>query len=151
MGAMASQSPASRLFTQSFILARIKESIKAPRHWPLWGEFTTWGILCSTLPWNRPQPASNSQANAQEDEWYHSMKYWTVIFTTLNGLIMFCIQSLDQMWFHYTWWRHQMETFSALLAICAGNSPVTGEFPSQRPGTLISFICALNKLLAKQS
>ena len=30
------------------------------------------------------------------------------------------------------WWRHQMETFSALLALCAGNSPVTGEFPSQR-------------------
>ena len=27
------------------------------------------------------------------------------------------------------WWRHQMETFSALLALCAGNSPVTGEFP----------------------
>ena len=25
-------------------------------------------------------------------------------------------------------WRHQMETFSALLAICAGNSLVTGEF-----------------------
>ena len=25
------------------------------------------------------------------------------------------------------WWRHQMETFSALLALCAGNSPVTGE------------------------
>ena len=22
------------------------------------------------------------------------------------------------------WWRHQIETFSALLAICAGNSPV---------------------------
>ena len=28
-----------------------------------------------------------------------------------------------------------METFSVLLAICAGNSPVTGEFPSQRPVT----------------
>ena len=26
-----------------------------------------------------------------------------------------------------------METFSASLAICAGNSPVTGEFPAQRP------------------
>ena len=24
-----------------------------------------------------------------------------------------------------------METFSALVAICAGNSPVTGEFPAQ--------------------
>ena len=33
------------------------------------------------------------------------------------------------------WWRHQIETFSALLALCAGNSPVTGEFPSQRPVT----------------
>ena len=28
-----------------------------------------------------------------------------------------------------------METFSALLAMCAGNSPVTGEFPAQRPVT----------------
>ena len=27
-------------------------------------------------------------------------------------------------------WRHQMETFSVLLAICAGNSPVPGEFMS---------------------
>ena len=32
-----------------------------------------------------------------------------------------------------SWWRHQMETFSTLLALCAGNSPVTGEFPAQRP------------------
>ena len=28
-----------------------------------------------------------------------------------------------------------METFSALLAICAGNSPFPGEFPTQRPAT----------------
>ena len=32
-------------------------------------------------------------------------------------------------------WCHHMETFSMLLALCAGNSPVTGEFPSQRPVT----------------
>ena len=44
-----------------------------------------------------------------------------------------------------SWWRHQMDIFSALLAICAGNSPVTGEFPSQRPVTRsfdFSLICA---------
>ena len=35
----------------------------------------------------------------------------------------------------FSWWRHEMESFSALLALCAGNSPVTGEFPSQRPVT----------------
>ena len=31
------------------------------------------------------------------------------------------------------WWRQEMETFSALLALCSGNSPVTDEFSSQRP------------------
>ena len=31
-----------------------------------------------------------------------------------------------------SWWRHQIEIFSALLAFCTGNSSVTGEFPSQR-------------------
>ena len=30
-------------------------------------------------------------------------------------------------------WRHQIETFSTLLALCEGNPPVIGEFPSQRP------------------
>ena len=43
-----------------------------------------------------------------------------------------------------SWWRHQMLTFSALLAICAGNSLVTGEFPAQRSATrsFDFFICA---------
>ena len=52
------------------------------------------------------------------------------------------------------WWRHQMETFSALLAICAGNSPVPGEFPAQRPVTRsfdVFFDLRLNKWLSKQS
>ena len=34
------KSPASQLFTQPFIQTQIKENIKAPRHWPLCGEFT---------------------------------------------------------------------------------------------------------------
>ena len=49
-----------------------------------------------------------------------------------------------------TWWRHQMETFSALLALCARNSPVTGEFPAQGPVTRsfdIFFDLRLNKRL----
>ena len=36
---------------------------------------------------------------------------------------------------------HQMETFSALLSLCAGNSPVTGEFPEQKLWCF-SLICA---------
>ena len=51
------------------------------------------------------------------------------------------------------WWRHQMETFSALLATCAGNSPVPGEFPTQRPVTRsfdVYFDLRPNKQLSKQ-
>ena len=47
-----------------------------------------------------------------------------------------------------------METFSALLAICAGNSPASGEFPAQRPVTRsfdVFFDLSLNKRLRKQS
>ena len=43
-----------------------------------------------------------------------------------------------------------MKTFSALLALCAGNSPVSGEFPSQRPVSLsfdVFFDLRLNKQL----
>ena len=53
-----------------------------------------------------------------------------------------------------SWWRHQMETFSALLALCAGNSPVPGEFPTQRPVTRsfdVYFDLHSNKRLGKQS
>ena len=47
-----------------------------------------------------------------------------------------------------------MGIFSALLALCVGNSPVTGEFPSQRSVTQsldVSFALRLNKGLSKQS
>ena len=53
-----------------------------------------------------------------------------------------------------TRWRHQMETFSALLTLCAGNSPVTGEFSAQRPITRsfdVFFDLRMNKRLGKQS
>ena len=40
ISAMASQIPASWWFAQPFRQTQIKENTKAPRHWPLWGEFT---------------------------------------------------------------------------------------------------------------
>ena len=44
-----------------------------------------------------------------------------------------------------SWWRHQMETFSALLALCAGNSPVPMNSPHKgqwRGVSMFSLICA---------
>ena len=53
-----------------------------------------------------------------------------------------------------SWWLHQIEAFPALLAICAGNSPVAGEFPLQRPVTRsfdVNFDLRQNERLCKQS
>ena len=53
-----------------------------------------------------------------------------------------------------SWWRHQMKTFSALLAFCAENSPVPGEFSAQRSVTRsfdVFFHLHLNKPSSKQS
>ena len=50
------------------------------------------------------------------------------------------------------WWRHQMETFFAILALCEAN-PVLGGLPSQRPVTRsfdVLFDLPLNKILSKQ-
>ena len=66
--------------------------------------------------------------------------------SSATELIIFCVIS--------SWWRHRMETFSALLALCEGKSPVTGEFSSQRPVTWsfdVFFHLRLNKRLRKQS
>ena len=44
-----------------------------------------------------------------------------------------------------TLWRHQMETFSALVALCAGNSPVPVNSPHKgqwRGALMFSLICA---------
>ena len=54
----------------------------------------------------------------------------------------------------YCMMTSSMETFSALLALCAGNSPVTDEFPSQWPVMRsfdVFFDLRLNKRLSKQS
>ena len=54
MSVMRLKSQAARLFTQPFIQAQINENIKAPRHWPLLGEFTG----DRRIP---PQRASNAE------------------------------------------------------------------------------------------
>ena len=85
----------------------------------------------------------------------------TWLESTRSRRIVVCMMSLwytcagsweDDSWIS-TWWRHQMETFSALLAFCMGNSPVTGEFPAQRPVTRsfdVFFNPRFNKRLRKQ-
>ena len=79
-----------------------------------------------------------------EDHFAKSIYYSQASLSWYDGILGFITSS----------WRHQMKTFSALLAICAGNSPVPGEFPAQRPVTRsfdVFFDLRLNKRLSKQS
>ena len=96
----------------------------------------------------------------------HIWRGWSKSFLPHTGMVT---QMMPLQWRHMslfrlttketskirnTWWRHEMETFSALLAICAGNSPVPGEIPAQRPVKRsfdVYFDLCLNKRLSKQS
>ena len=73
---------------------------------------------------------------------------WNITFIFERCPIMVTLVWRQWHNFPITWWRHQMETFSALLAICAGYSPVPGEFPAQMPVTQsfdVFFDVRLNK------
>ena len=109
--------------------------------------------------------------------WFSECISWGIIFSSNNTHAMILTDDalkLFSSWIHYkeqynffvsiksfTWnfqlvifLDHQIEPFSALLVICAGNSPVPGEFPSQRPvkqSIDIFFDMCLNKGLRKQS
>ena len=51
------------------------------------------------------------------------------------------------------WWHHDMVMLSSLLALCEGNPPVTGGFPSQRANNaeLCCFLCFVSLKTVGQS
>ena len=92
--------------------------------------------ICVTWPqWVKPQLIQNKSDKPNGTTYnmvcvYHQVDLSHGAYVkTWGGLVA------RALWTFIAWWRHQMETFSALLAICAGNSPVSGEFPAQRPVT----------------
>ena len=113
------------------------------------GRITGRSIQLLLMPWFLPRQYLNYHRDASFAKWW-MFKYTLCSLTTIQhvkGKIWRCISVV-------AWWRHQMETFSALLAICAGNSPVTGEFPVQRQVTRIFdvfFDLRLNKRFSKQT
>ena len=118
-------------------------------NWPCcyWHMYNSYTVLTGMTEWGVIQGDVLILVNPWHAEFFLG-KY-------KNIFAIFVISS--QHWYGIgTWWRHQMETFSVLLDLCAGNSPVTGEFPSQRP-VMWSFdvffvICAwINGTLSKQS
>ena len=97
------KSPTSRLATQSFVQAQVKESIKAPRHWPLWGEFTG-------------NPASNAEHVSTGRFWFSDVQLIANNCTCLYGatrwlhpmhhIRMTITHVCIQIEFHLIAWQH---------------------------------------------
>ena len=80
--------------------------------------------------------------------------WWIICIIICNKMNSCCNCVKQKITYDMIWWRHRMETFSTLLPLCAGNSPVTGEFPARRPAprsSVVFFDLLLNKQLSKQS
>ena len=114
--------PTSQLFTQPFVQMQIKENIKAPRHWPLWGEIH-WS------PVNSPH----------KGQWRGKCLHWMTSSLTRHGYSGDYSKSLQC---HVSVMASQIISNSIVCyTACKANnkenikarkSPVTGGFPSQR-------------------
>ena len=87
---MRLKSPASPLFTETFIRAQFKENIKAPRHWPLCGEFTG----------DRWIPRTKGQLRGKcfhlmTSSWNLSFLLYTRIY---HQPFSICLMTIDWMW-----------------------------------------------------
>ena len=89
----------------------------------------------------------------------HIFQMFSIVRACIKSIILWIMKFhsdcyiVSPGWSH-SWWRHQMETFSPLLALCAGNSPVSVEFPAQRPvPRSFDVFCdlRLDKRLSKQT
>ena len=109
------------VFFHQLVQTNNKEDIKAPYSWP---------YVCIYIYIHEVIP--HKKWVIQQLLPCHNVK------DLIAALSITLTKHTEVRWIHpSTRWRHQMCTFSALLALCVGNSPGTGEFPSQRPVTRI--------------
>ena len=83
------------------------------------------GTICSIVLYDKTRQMCNMIIPVSYDKFTIHCRHWSIPCSP--------------------WWRHQMETFSALLALCAGNSRSTVKSPhkGQSHGALMfSLICA---------
>ena len=126
------KSPASPLFTQSFIQARSKKT----------SNLRVTGLRVGNSPETGEFPAQMASNAENVSIWWRHHAFW-------NSESRFRIW-MSNSFQNYSWWRNDMEMLFALLALCEGNPPVTSGFPSQRASNVVLGV-SLNKLLNKQS
>ena len=131
-----SSCPGDNELNVNYLRLHVRWSVLAPR--PMW--FLGLDSLCICLPWLsllHPQIHGNKDKNGDEifNPCNATISDYSSRSILQNVFIMECLEVIYSQG-SSIWRRHEMETFSALLAICAGNSPVTGEFSTQRQVSL---------------
>ena len=118
------------------------------------------GLCCNGFVHLKCKTSGNVRIRRIIYRWQsHPVQWWSDIHMWLNDHLFppnptpVILKVILEIHIH-AWWRHKKETFSALLALCAGNSPVSGEIPAQRPVMQkfdIFFDLRLNERFSKQS
>ena len=137
-GEFPSQMAVTRGFDVFFDLRVDKRLSTQSRRW--WFETPSHSLWrhCNDIPWQ------SIHIHVLEATTYRHLMRWKSLQTTMQscGHPLSLVRWTSTEPKNVSWWRHQMEIFSALLALCSGNSsPVIGEFSPQRPvNVLISTI-----------
>ena len=110
------------------IACHVRLAIRMAASWNL-----TLGVLILDTYWTEKLfiNASSAVHGHRKTEWWPKIRW------------VLCTVSLD-INDYVPWWRHQMETFSALLALCAGKSPFPVNSPHKgqwRGALMFSLIC----------
>ena len=120
------------------IYANHRLDFRCSRSWPYKGETRRvsnfWEITEMVTPMETDMLARLSNLDRDMNVSRSNEPEQQVIFCKLR-IVFVQFKSKFVFTLNIARWRHQMKTSSALLALCVGNSPVTGEFPTQRPVT----------------
>ena len=110
---------------ERYIISLVVQLLNLPKLSIFYNRFTTWDYLSTILLFATIRSGTKCLQTV-------------VITISGSGVEIFRIA-------RPTWWRHQVEIFSALLYLCVGNSSVNVEFPAHRPvtrGVDVYLICA---------
>ena len=124
-------------------LLNLKSGWATPAHLPDSGAETTEPLSFdhfSAILWKAVCPSARWHHRASGRPWRRRTQWQTERRGTISELF----RQLFPVIMH-SWWRHQMETISALLALCAGNSPVPVNCPHKgqwRGALMFTLICA---------
>ena len=153
------QKQASRAGNSNHISQYLWDVITCPFHWCLWHTspqislkfitiipLTDWGLATTSASTNWVTQGLHDglspvrrQSITQISDVLLLIWIWRANLIGIKNKIIWNQEKA------FAWLRHQMETFSALRALCARNSPVPGLFPAPRPVTRsfdVFFICA---------